>query len=505
MLRRYRVFIIFILFLSSVHIAKAQVAATDTVSTIEFDESSLDKITDLKKQFEKQNRTYSVPVRTRTQAQRVNNKKELKMSPEALYWAKYARNASTAFGRYLVLDDTIIVTPLYLPPVFRGNILPKDMQLYDKDIVKTKSPYDFMYKPDSTLYKKFMQREATYELAYEYIERNHPQYFRFSERDLPGETIKTTYLQKPITEEPLIFVHPEVSFDDVEAPAKFIPDRLYWRSAFESVLQFSQNYISPNWHKGGTSNLNIFTKNHLRYDYNKDKVQFTNEMEIKVSFFNAPKDNLRRYKIGDDVFRLHSNIGYQAFNKWYYTFDTEFKTQLFKNYQENSNIKQAAFLAPLSLNMGIGMKYDLEKTYTKRNKNLKLSVNLAPLSYTFMYSTRKDIEMDLGRHGFEKKKNPVEGENPYENILHRIGSTVRTDMTMNFSRNISWQSRLYYFTTYHQTLAEFENTLILAITRHFSTRIYAHIRFDDSVEKTEDFDSYFQVNELLSFGFNYKW
>jgi len=38
----------------------------------------------------------------------------------------------------------------------------------------------------------------------------------------------------------------------------------------------------------------------------------------------------------------------------------------------------------------------------------------------------------------------------------------------------------------------------------FSTRIYLNLQYDNGVTKNEDFNSYFQINELLSFGFNYK-
>jgi hypothetical protein len=228
-------------------------------------------------------------------------------------------------------------------------------------------------------------------------------------------------------------------------------------------------------------------------------VQFTNELELKASIYNAPNDTLHDYKIGDDLLRLHSNVGFKAFPQWYYTVDAEFKTQLFSNFQENTQVKQAALLSPFAVNVGVGMKYDLAKTYKERNKKLKLSANLAPFSYTYLQSINTDI--DLGRHGFKKKDDTGQ----YSNTLSRFGSTVRMDMTMNFNRNISWQSRFYYFTTYEFSQFEFENTLVLAITRYFSTRIYAHLRFDDSVTRKSDFDSYFQLNELLSFGFNYKW
>ncbi len=514
MLKRGCLYIVFLLLLvaapskaqrTMLERAQESIAAIDTIPSFDLDESSLDNINDLQKQFEKQNRTYSVPRRPGAHLRRTLQKDETTLSREALFWARKTKDPSTYFDEYVTFRDTIIVNPIFLPPVFRGNVLPDDLVLYDLDFLKEKSPYDSFYQPDTTIFSDYLLKKKINDMTMAYLEKNHPTAFRYSERDMPEDIITTDVLQKPKLEKIRLDITSDVNFDDIGAPAKFIPDRQYWTSAFESAIQFSQNYISPNWHKGGSSNMNLFTKHYIKYDYNRDKVKLTNEMEVKVSFYNASKDTIHKYNVGEDVFRLHSNIGYQAFNKWYYTFDAEFKTQLFTNYQENSQIRNAALLSPITISLGIGMKYDLEKQYEKKHKNIKLSVNLAPASYTYLYSFDKGLKMDLGRHGFKKKENPAENENPFENTLSRFGSTIRTDMTMNFSRNISWQSRFYYFTTYDQVIAEFENTLILAITRHFSTRIYAHLRFDDSVTKTEDFDSYFQLNELLSFGFNYKW
>jgi hypothetical protein len=471
----------------------------DTVVIVKPEEADMNKIIDLRTQLIKQNETYSKPVSPRNNLLRFLEKDKLTLSDEALYWARLVRDASYRFDENVSFRDTIIVSHLFMPILFRGDIIPDHPVLYNKDRWQLK-PLSFpWYQPDTTLFLDVMRRYDLEKMAFRYVEDNHPTYFHYSKRDLPNDIIRITSIRTPVYEEVPLKVSSDVVQNEVEAPQKFIPDRLYWRSAFESAIQFSQNYVSPNWHKGGSSNLNIFTKNHLKYDYNRDKIQFTNEIEIKASIYNAPNDTLHDYKIGDDIFRLHSNVGYKAFNKWFYTFDAEFKTQLFSNYQENTQIKQAALLSPFAFNVGIGMKYDLDKSFKTRNKNLKLSVNFAPISYTFMKSINDDI--DLGRHGF--RKNNDTGE--YSNTLNRFGATIRTDMIMNFNRNISWQSRFYYFTTYETAQFEFENTLVLAITRHFSTRIYAHLRFDDSVTKNADFDSYFQLNELLSFGFNYKW
>lgn len=179
--------------------------------------------------------------------------------------------------------------------------------------------------------------------------------------------------------------------------------------------------------------------------------------------------------------------------------DLDFKTQLFSSYAENQNVKLAGLLSPFSINFGLGMKYDLDKTFaSSKHKKVTLSANLAPLSYTYVRTLDKDI--DLGRH-FQKRDG--EEEFPYKQSL--FGSTVNATMTFQFSRNIIWYSRFYYMTDYKRIQGEFENRLNMAISRFFSTIISLNLRYDDGISKHEDFDSYLQINELLSFGFNYKW
>ena len=468
-----------------------EVVTQDTLIKDVNHSSELNKISDIRSQFEKQNSTYSAPVKPGESLLRFVKKDHAALSEEALYWARFVRDASLRFDDKMTFQDTVIVNPLFMPLLFKGNILPKDLTFYDFSALKSKDPYSRYYKADS-VFKDLERVNKITEIATGYVEKHHPEYFRYSVSDLPKDIIKPKEIIKDPTES-LLSVSNEANFNDVSGPGKFIPERRYWKSNFESAIQFSQNHVSANWHKGGSSNLNVFTRNYLRYDYNKDKVQLTNEMELKASFYNAPKDTIHDYKIGDDVFRLHSNLGYRAFNKWFYTFDAEFKTQLFTNYKENSTQQLAALLSPFSVNIGVGMKYELDKAFKDKHKKLKLTVNMAPASFTYLYSIKDNI--DLARHGFRDNKRS----------LSKFGSTLRTDLNYNISRNVNWQSRFYYFTSYDQVVGEFENTLTLAISRFFSTRIYLHLRFDDGVKKKEDIDTYFQMNELLSFGFNYKW
>ena len=270
--------------------------------------------------------------------------------------------------------------------------------------------------------------------------------------------------------------------------------RVYWVKTGENSLQFSQNYFSPNWHKGGTSNLNINSNHVFNVNYQKDKVRFNNRLEWRLSVFSTPDDTLRSSRIGDDMIRYYGDFELDAYKKsWSYSTNLEVKTQLFNNYDANKPELRSALLSPLYVNAGIGMKYNLDKrSKTVRHRRTRLAISISPLSVNYRYVGNSDVN--------EKKYGIPEGE---KSIFDK-GSTLVSNLTYDFSKYISLTSRFKYFTNYSKVEAEFENTLNMSLSQFFSTRIYLHLRFDDSVPSHPDY-KYLQINEVVSFGLNYKW
>ena len=179
-----------------------------------------------------------------------------------------------------------------------------------------------------------------------------------------------------------------------------------WVPGLESSIQFSQNRVSDNWYKGGASNLNLYMRNYLSLSYITDRVLWKNELESKLSVYNADKDSVHRYRIADDLLRLRSNYGIRAFNKVYYTLDGELRTQLFESYQENKTSLQSDLFSPFTLNVGLGLKYDYTKKSTKvYGRFFHLSVNVAPISYTYRGTSNRNI--DLGRHGLAQTSSGI--------------------------------------------------------------------------------------------------
>lgn len=262
----------------------------------------------------------------------------------------------------------------------------------------------------------------------------------------------------------------------------------FWTYGGNGYLQFSQNYISENWYKGGESTKSLlsgFTWQ-VKYD-DKQKTQFETKLEWKLGFITAPSDTVHTYKANNDLLRLTSKLGYKAIQNWYYTLSAEFQTQFFSNYETNSDNLVSTLFSPATLNVGIGMDYK----YTKDGK-VNLSVLLNPLNYT-LYSVRSD-EVD------PTKFNIKEGHKK-ENVL---GSRINATLTWKIIPTLLWESKFSYTTNYEKVLGEWENTFTFVVNKYLSTKLFMHGRFDDGVSKEPD-DSYFQFQELFSFGLNYTW
>ena len=161
------------------------------------------------------------------------------------------------------------------------------------------------------------------------------------------------------------------------------------------------------------------------------------------------------------------------------------RIQFFSNYETNSDNLVSAFFSPAELNVGLGMNYKFVKDGV-----CNLSVLVNPINYT-LYSVASDR--------VDPTKFNIEAGHKRESVW---GSRLESTLKWKMFSILMWESRLSYTTNYEKVLGEWENTF--TINKYLSTKLFVHGRFDDGVTREED-KSYFQLQELLSFGLSYTW
>lgn len=259
----------------------------------------------------------------------------------------------------------------------------------------------------------------------------------------------------------------------------------FWSKNLNVYLQFTQNYISDNWYKGGESNNSMLSGLDFQFNYNdKQRIQFDNRLEWKLGYVSSRSDTVHKYKPNNDLLRFTSKLGVKAFSSWYYTIQTEFSTQIMASYKTNSNTLNSKFMSPGYLKVNIGMDYK------KSLKRFNVSAVVSPLSYKLSFVG--DENVDETKFGIEKD--------------HKSKNDIGSNLTINYKWTIIpqvvWESRISYFTPYNRSEAEWENTFNFQLNRFLATKLFVHGRFDDGVEKDEG-ESFFQLSELLSFGLSY--
>ena len=282
-------------------------------------------------------------------------------------------------------------------------------------------------------------------------------------------------------------VEPVPAEPDVEPQVELVVQKPnFWTKKFDGSLQFLQNYVSDNWHKGGESNYSAVGSVTFELNYNdKDKVKFDNKLEAKLGFQTSRSDTVHKFKTNNDLLRLTSKLGLQAHKRWYYTLQVMVYTQFARGLKANDIETYSDFTSPFNLNVGLGMDYKVEAL----NKKLTGTINFSPLSYNFRYVDRLALATSYGLK---------EGRHS----LHDFGSQMTADLEWKIAEQFTWKSRLNAYTSYKRAEIEWENLFTLKVSKYISANLFVYPRFDDAGKRDEDM-GYFQFQEYSSLGISY--
>lgn len=260
----------------------------------------------------------------------------------------------------------------------------------------------------------------------------------------------------------------------------------FWNFRQDYYLQLLQNFFSDNWYKGGEKNYSMLGSMTFEANYNnKQKVRFENKLEMKLGMQTNESDTLHKFRSTDDLLRLTSKLGIQASKKWYYAIQLQTYTQFMRGLKSNDEKVYSDFLSPLNVNLSVGMDYKIES----KNNRLTGSLNLAPLAYNFRYVDRLDIaprfSVKEGHHS-----------------LHEFGTELTLNMRWTMLKNLTYETRLWAYTTYKRAEIEWENTFTFKLAKFLSIKAFVYPRFDDGTARDDKY-GFFQFREYTSLGFSY--
>lgn len=272
--------------------------------------------------------------------------------------------------------------------------------------------------------------------------------------------------------------------EDVREIQEAIKNKLSpWRWEVNLSLQFTQNYISPNWYKGGNSNFAALGIQKGEVWYSKHKLNWYALGEWRLGGTTVTGDSLRRFNFTDDLFRIYSKVGYTVYKDLDINSSVDFQTNFFDVWNANERTAKTTTFTPIRFNYTIGLDY-------KPIKNM--SIVISPLAYKMVYAMRPDL-VDVTTLGIA----------PGNNILNDIGSSIRLTYKWQPLREIKLDTEFYLYTNYHKVEIDWEINTYFIITRFISARLTLHPRFDNTVKSPDD-KAHLQFKELLSIGFAHR-
>ena len=421
-----------------------------------------------------------------------NSSDTLKINTLLEYIQNYDVYASRVYpiAARVIMPDEVLEYPrmnaLYMPLIFNNLQRNFKLDLHDKkECLQTFNSHILDSLRSKYLVNRYMHnlRESILLNA----ETKQIGYVKYDKKNLPQLERMIYHLNSRQSAAWMKNVKP---IPDRNADTKDLPKTEYnpWSYNFFTKLQFSQTYNSPNWSKGGESNMAGLATIYMEANYSDlKKVQFDNNLEAKIGLNTVSNDSLRNLNVSTDQLRMVSKLGVRMYNDLYYSLSGEFTTQFMNNYKFNTMALQSSFMSPAKLFIGLGVDYKKAGKEKKYNFSLLLAPLTCKMSYLY-----DNVNLQTSSYGIDEGKH----------FNSELGSKITATLTWRLAENVQWKSNFYYFTDFTYVDSDWENTLDMYLNNYFTTSFYLHLKLDDRLKRPKG-EPLIQLQELFSFGMVY--
>lgn len=250
----------------------------------------------------------------------------------------------------------------------------------------------------------------------------------------------------------------------VRVPRTPPEDPNYWLLGGKISLDATQMALH-NWVKGGENTITLLTAVELYANYKRGPHQWLNNATFRYGTIRQGGKSLRT---NEDKINITSNYGYRAFQKFYYSAQFEFKSQMGPIYEYNGNVKTrlaSRFMAPATLTVGAGMEY---------KPDAHNSITISPLT-----SKNTFVVSDTVSH---KRYNVPEDRD----VRSETGLYLKWVYKNKFWKNIEVNSAAEFFSNYfhkpQNVDVDWNLDLVFPINYNVRATITTEMIYDDDQE-----------------------
>jgi len=273
-----------------------------------------------------------------------------------------------------------------------------------------------------------------------------------------------------------------------------------WTIGGNGTTGFTQTYLS-NWKKGGKSALSVLIMMKGFVNYSSDKFRWENSAEVRNGWIKPGEEAIQK---NDDKVELISRFGITAFQKWYYSTEADFETQLFYGYAyPDVSHPVSGYMSPGKFLFKIGMDY-------KPNKSFSLLISPITSKLVFVRDTLK-----INKANFKIS--------PGRTSYWEPGLNTDLSFKKSFNPVVSFETKYKMFINYLQPFEDvdinWENNLSIRFSDKISMQLLTYALYDSKVlfDKLDKdgkpvldangkkiLEPKLQFKEFFTIGFNYR-